>query len=130
MNKTVRKFILILQFVAAILISLYAMDISGDIISDLYVRIEGHYLPYGGLPYEYYFWELFFSGALSVVTAYILLYNIKKKTYIAPAMLLIPCIVFSLNGYQTSGEPYFSYEIIMGGLTFVVLYEAISKKCF
>ena len=113
---------------ASIFVALYAIDISTNFISVLYVKIEGHYLPYGGIPYEYYFWQLFLTGALCVVMSYVFLYNVKKNTYITSIILLIPFMIDTVYTYKFTGKPYpFNYEIILGGLIFIVLYEAIKK---
>jgi len=130
MNSTGRKVVLSLRIAAAIFAAVYGAEISWDITTDLYMRIEGHYLPFPGLPYEYYFWHLFLVGALSVTSSYLILYKINNNTLITLAILFVPFTIFALHQYQVSGKPYLSYEIIIGGVIFMGLREAILKKCF
>lgn len=122
------KKVLIIKILASVFLAVVAIPISAEIISYVHNIIEPYYSPFGGFAYIYQFWQYFLSGALCVVISYAFLYNVKNNTYIVAILLLIHFIIDAFVTYRLIGEPYsFKYEVILGGLLILVLFEAIKK---
>lgn len=129
MNNTAISFLKSIQVLLSFFMAMFSMVISGYIVDQVYIQIEGDYLePFGGRPDIYYFWESLLTGVFFVVVSYILLRKIMRKTLITATMFFIFNILYSRN--IMVDVFYLNYVIIMSGITAIGIYEAVKRKCF
>lgn len=127
METIANKKLLITKFLTSIFLAIFAIPISSELINYLH-DINETYDPFSGLEYSYLFWQYFLSGVLCVCISYSFLYNEKNNAYLVACLLLIHFIIDAFVTYRLVGEPYlFKYEVILGGLIIVALFETIKK---
>lgn len=129
MHKAALSTLKTLQVLLSFFAAIFSLAISGYLVKQAYIQTEGNYLePFSGRPYIYNFWESFITGALFVTISYIFLYKMARKTLITATMFFIFNALYSTN---IIGDIfYLNYEMIIGGITAIGLYEAVKRKCF
>ena len=120
-----------LQIILAIIVALFSFDLSHRIMSDLYSEVTGSLPPFMGLPYIYNIVGYLLAGAIPASLAYLLLYRVPNKTLIVSVIVMLLFVLyFAYMVRNFSLEVAINnlrYEIIIGGLSVVILYEAVRK---
>lgn len=131
MGKRSKILVASIQIMLAIAVALFSFDFGDRIMMYMYTEITGYLPPYAGLPEIYNAVGLLLAGAIPALFAYIILYRVPHKSVIVIAIVFLLVVFYFAYAYKSWGQKlsiyYIRYEIVLGGLFIVAIYEIVRK---
>ncbi len=119
------------QVLLAIAVALFSFDFGDRIMMYMYTEITGYLPPYAGLPENYNVVGFLLAGAIPALFAYLILYRVPHKSMIVTAIIFLLVVFYFAYAYKSLDQKlsihYIRYEIVLGGLFMVAIYEIVRK---